>query len=151
MAGYCDVGMCGGLLAASLVATRGIGPGHLCGALLGALGAVDLAMAMCVAPLWCCAWSCGPLGFGLRVVRPSMVALLSPSTARHTRQTASAWLGPGVCLVQAAPQGAAHANHVVGVAGAPSQGGVCQVAPSSCRSFEGWLLLLDFAHVTCSP
>ena len=32
----------------------------------------------------------------------------------------------------------------------PSQGGGCQVAPSSCRSFEGWLLLLDFALVTCS-
>jgi hypothetical protein len=33
---------------------------------------------------------------------------------------------------------------------APSQGGACQVAPSSCLSFEGWLLLLDFAPVTCS-
>ncbi len=33
-----------------------------------------------------------------------------------------------------------------------SQGGVCQVAPSSCRSFEGCgFLLRDPAHVTCSP
>jgi hypothetical protein len=71
--------------------------------------------------------------------------------ARRTSDFAGAWLGPGVCLVQAALRCAARVNHVVGVAGAPSQGGVCQVAPSSCRSFEGWLLLLDFARVTCSP
>jgi hypothetical protein len=35
---------------------------------------------------------------------------------------AGAWLGPGVCLVQAALQGAAHVNHVVGEAGCPLGG-----------------------------
>ena len=42
--------------------------------------------------------------------------------ARHISQFAGAWLGPGVCLVQAALQGAAHTNHVVGEAGCPLTG-----------------------------
>ena len=41
---------------------------------------------------------------------------------RHTSQIAGAWLGPGVCLVQAALQGAAHTNHVVGETGCPLTG-----------------------------
>ena len=56
---------------------------------------------------------------------------------RCLAEFAGAWLSPGVCLVQAALQCAARTPMWWGRRIAPSQGGVCQVAPSSCRSFEG--------------
>ena len=125
------------VVGASLVIMSSLDPVHPAGEGGGCV--VGLAVAICAAPLWCCAWVawssghvvvllCGPLG--------------GPLSCRHRLGMIDTLQVHGWALVSALCRLRCKAPLMQtmwwGWRGVPSQGGVCQVPPSSCRSFEGF-------------